>query len=220
VTAVDGPATAPYRVRPEALEEHLRFLSDAGYYTIGLETWRRAMEAAIPLPGRAIVLSFDGAYREILTEVWPLLRRYGFLATLFVTAETVGKRRFPDDLYGERLTYLGWRELRRLQTGGMELGSLSYSNCPLTALSPATVVADACRSRTVLERHLRKHVRAFAYPHGHTSPSIQHWIGACGYTFGLSCRPGRSSFEDPLLDLPRIEILGTDTLAELSARLQ
>jgi peptidoglycan/xylan/chitin deacetylase (PgdA/CDA1 family)/SAM-dependent methyltransferase len=220
VTAVEQAATAPYRVRPEALEEHLRFLSDAGYYTIGLEAWRLAMAAATPLPGRAIVLSFDGAYEEILTEVWPLLRRYGFLATVFVTAETVGQREVPDDLYGERVTYLGWRELRRLQAGGVELGSLSYSTRPLTALSPAAIVGDACRSRTVLERRLRAPVRAFAYPHGHSDPAVQHWIGACGYTFGLSCRPSRSSFGDSLLDLPRIEILGTDTLAELPARLQ
>jgi peptidoglycan/xylan/chitin deacetylase (PgdA/CDA1 family) len=219
VTAVGGAATGPYRVRPEALEEHLRFLSEAGYYTIGLETWRRAMTAATPLPGRAIVLTFDGAYEEILTEVWPLLRRYGFLATVFVTAETVGRRQFPDDLYGERVTYLGWRELRRLQAGGVELGSLSYSTRPLTALSPAAIVGDACRSRTLLERNLRRPVRAFAYPHGHTDPSVQHWIGACGYTFGLSCRSARSSFADSLLDLPCIEVLGTDRLAELSARL-
>jgi peptidoglycan/xylan/chitin deacetylase (PgdA/CDA1 family)/SAM-dependent methyltransferase len=220
VTDVEQPATAAYRVRPQALEEHLRFLRDAGYYAIRLETWRLAMAAATPLPGKAIVLTFEGAYEEILTEVWPLLKRYGFGATVLVTVETVGKRAFPDDLYGERVTYLGWRELRRLQAGGVELGSLSYGTRPLTALSSTEIVRDAVRSRIELERHLGRPVRIFAYPHGHTDACVQHWIGACGYVFGLSCRPSRSSFGDSLLDLPRIEVVGAETLAELAACLQ
>jgi len=220
VTAVEQPATAAYRVRPQAFEDHLRYLRDAGYYAIGLETWRRAMAAARPLPGKAIVLTFDGGYEEILTHVWPLLKRYGFLATVFVTVETVGRRGVPDHLYGERVSYLSWRELRRLQAKGVEVGSLSYGHAPLTALSATEVIQDALRSRMILERHLRRPISAFAYPHGHTDACVQHWIGSCGYAFGLSCRQARSSFADSPLDLPRIEVMGTDTAVELSGRLQ
>ena len=62
-------------------------------------------------------------------------------------------------------------------------------------------------------------VEAFAYPYGDTDAVVQHLIGACGYIFGLSCRPGRAGFQDPLLALPRLEVAGTDGLQEFIAQL-
>ena len=33
-------------------------------------------------------------------------------------------------------------------------------------------------------------------------------VGACGYTFGLTCRSARATFADGLLDLPRLDVDG------------
>jgi hypothetical protein len=49
---------------------------------------------------------------------------------------------------------------------------------------------------------------------------VQHLMGACGYLYGLTCRSGRSSYRDGLLDLPRIEIFNTDSLKEFVAKLR
>jgi hypothetical protein len=71
----------------------------------------------------------------------------------------------------------------------------------------------------VLERQLGGPVTAFAYPYGDSDQVVRHLIGACGYLFGLSCRPGLSRFEDSLLALPRLEVTGSDRLQEFIARL-
>ena len=57
-------------------------------------------------------------------------------------------------------------------------------------------------------------IRAFAYPHGDVDQAIQHLIGACGYSYGLSCQPDLSRFQDSLLTLPRIEVVGSDGLPQ------
>jgi len=219
VAPTGSPATARYRVTPEAFEEQLCYLRDAGYYSIKLEDWHAAMEAKRPLPGRAVLITFDDGYLDFLSYAWPLLRRYGFSATVFLVADKIGRANSWDHVTGEEVPLLGWQEVCQLRDEGVKFGSHSASHRPLTALSLAEVVREGARSRAILERGLGAPIKAFAYPHGDADQVVQHLIGACGYIYGLSCRPELSKFRDPLLALPRIEVAGSDSLPQFVAKL-
>jgi peptidoglycan/xylan/chitin deacetylase (PgdA/CDA1 family) len=219
VAPTGSPAMARYRVTPGAFEAQLRYLRDAGYYSVSLEEWRAAVEAKKPLAGRAVLITFDDGYLDFLTHVWPLLRRYGFSATVFLVTDAVGRSNAWDGVYGEEVPLLGWEEIRQLRGEGVEFGSHSASHRALTALSPVDVAREGARSRAILERRLGVPINAFAYPYGDTDRVVQHLIGACGYTFGLSCRPGLSRFADSLLALPRIEVTGSDRFQDFIAKL-
>ena len=122
-------------------------------------------------------------------------------------------------MYGEAVPLLEWPTITRLQSEGVEFGSHSASHRALTTLSPADVVREGARSRVILERRLGGPINAFAYPYGDHDQVVRHLIGACGYLFGLSCRPALSGFEDSLLALPRVEVSGADRLQEFIAKL-
>jgi peptidoglycan/xylan/chitin deacetylase (PgdA/CDA1 family)/GT2 family glycosyltransferase len=219
IAPTGAPALARYRVTPEAFEAQLRYLHDAGYYSISLEEWRTAMELKRPLPGRAVVLTFDDGYLDFLTNAWPLLQQYGFSAIVFLVADAIGQSNRWDGSYGEEVLLLGWREIRRLRDEGVEFGSHSASHAPLTGLTPAEVVREGARARAILSRGLGSPVTTFAYPYGDQDQVVQHLIGACGYVFGLSCVSARSGLDDSLLELPRIEVAGTDSLETFIAKL-
>jgi peptidoglycan/xylan/chitin deacetylase (PgdA/CDA1 family)/SAM-dependent methyltransferase len=219
VAPAGSTAMARYRVTPEAFETQLQYLHETGYYSITLDEWQTAVFSRRPLPGRAILLTFDDGHWDFLTHAWPLLQRYGFSATVFLVADQIGRTNAWDQIYGEELPLLGWEEIRELQAAGVEFGSHSASHRHLTGLSSAEIVREAIRSRAVLERGLGIPVRAFAYPYGAEDRVVQHLIGACGYVFGLSCRPGPAGFQSSLLALPRIEITGFDTLREFVTKL-
>jgi peptidoglycan/xylan/chitin deacetylase (PgdA/CDA1 family) len=218
--APDGAAAlARYRVTPGAFEEQLRHLRDAGYHSVGLEDWRIAMKNERPLPGRAVILTFDDGYMDFMTYAWPLLKSYGFSAIVFLVAGQIGGTNYWDRAYGEEVPLLGWEQIHRLRDEGVEFGSHSASHLPLSAVSPAEIVSEGARSRAILERGLGLPVRTIAYPHGAEDRIVRHLIGACGYIFGLSCQPGLSGFFDPLLALPRVEITGSDALPEFISKL-
>jgi peptidoglycan/xylan/chitin deacetylase (PgdA/CDA1 family) len=219
VAPTGSAAMTRYRVSPEAFEEQLSYLRNAGYYSVSLEDWRVAVEAKKPLPGRVVLITFDDGYVDFLTHAWPLLRRYGFSATVFLVTDGIGQSNAWDWVCGEQVPLLGWEELYQLEGEGVEFGSHSASHRLLTTLSPAEVVREGARSRTMLERRLGVPINAFAYPFGDTDRVVQHLIGACGYIFGLSCRPGLSRVEDSLLALPRIEVTGSDRFREFIAKL-
>jgi peptidoglycan/xylan/chitin deacetylase (PgdA/CDA1 family)/2-polyprenyl-3-methyl-5-hydroxy-6-metoxy-1,4-benzoquinol methylase len=215
-----GPAAlARYRVSPHAFEEQLRYLRDARFHSVTLDEWRVAKERREPLPGRAVMLTFDDAYLDLAQHGWPLLERYGFSAVVLAVTDHVGGRSVWDAAYGEPAPLLGWDDIRRLRDRGAQFGSHSATHPHLTALSPEEVVREAARSRATLERELGTRVTTLAYPHGAEDAAVQQLVGACGYTFGLSCRPGPSELWDPLLALQRIEVTGDDTLPEFIAKL-
>jgi peptidoglycan/xylan/chitin deacetylase (PgdA/CDA1 family) len=212
-------ATARWRVTPEAFETQLRYLRDAGYYSVTLEDWQQAVLTKKPLPGRAVLITFDHGYQDFCDYAWPLLQKYGFSATVFLVAEHIGGTSSWDTVNDEKIPLLGWEQIHQLQHQGVEFGSQSATHRHLTGLSFAEVVREAARSRAILQQGLRQAPVAFAYPYGDTDELIEHFIGACGYTFGLTWNPYLTYFGDSLLRLPRIEIGGDEGLQQLIAKL-
>ncbi len=181
-----SPETARYRVTPEAFEDQLRHLREAGYRSVRLSEWAGAMARREPLPGRAVAITFDDGYEDFLTHAWPALQRHGFSATLFlVTSEIGGTNRWDEAAFGERLPMLGWDEARRLLAEGVEIGSHSHRHPNLTELPNEEIAREAARSRADLERNLGTGVTAFAYPWGMNDAAVRHLVGACGYLLGL-----------------------------------
>jgi peptidoglycan/xylan/chitin deacetylase (PgdA/CDA1 family) len=220
VAPTGSPKFTRWRVTPEAFEEQLRCLQDAGCYSITLEQWRGATIAKTPLPGKPVLITFDDGYLDFATYAFPLLKHFGFSATVFIVADFAGKTNRWDSIfdYGEDLPLLNWEQIRQLHGEGVEFGSHTLNHYPLTSLSPAEVIREASESRMIVERELGIPITAFAYPYGDFDPLVQRLIGTC-YDIAVSCRPGYSSFQDPLLQLARIEISGTDTLEEFKSKL-
>jgi peptidoglycan/xylan/chitin deacetylase (PgdA/CDA1 family) len=207
-----SPLLERFRVSPEQFEEQLRFLRNAGFRSATLAEWGEAMRHRRPLPGRRIMLTFDDGYQDFADHAWPLLQRYGFRAVVFLVTDEVGGENRWDAAFGETAPLLGWTEIRRLQAEGAEFGSHTATHPQLCSLSAEEVVREAARSRAVLRRQLGTDVTALAYPYGDQDPIVQHLVGACGYTYGLTTNWGPSDLADDPLALPRLEVEGLDSL--------
>jgi peptidoglycan/xylan/chitin deacetylase (PgdA/CDA1 family)/2-polyprenyl-3-methyl-5-hydroxy-6-metoxy-1,4-benzoquinol methylase len=214
IAPAEGSVTDRYRLTPGDFEAQLDYLRDSGYYSVSLETWREAMGRHTPLPGRAVMLTFDDGYRDFEVHAWPLLKQYGFSAIVFlVTGEIGGSNRW-DRRHREPAPLLDWDSIERLREQGVAFGSHTASHPFLTALRPADVIRELVTSRTALTRAFQTPVDVVAYPYGAEDSIVHHLAGAAGFTFGLTSRPGRSGLWDPLLALPRIEVRGDRTFAE------
>jgi peptidoglycan/xylan/chitin deacetylase (PgdA/CDA1 family) len=118
--------TVPWRT----FEDHLRALRRARYAAVGLPELHGYVAAGRGLPPRTVVLTLDDGYLDNWTYAVPLLRRYGFTATVLVTPEFVdprdvqrptledawaGRAREPDlEVRG----FMSWRELRAAAADG------------------------------------------------------------------------------------------------------
>lgn len=91
---VENPARAAgvyarIMVCPRDFEQQMRYVATA-YNVIDMADLVRFYEGGQPLPPRALLITFDDAYVDFAENAWPILRRLGLPATLFVPTA------FPD----------------------------------------------------------------------------------------------------------------------------
>src|SRR5437870_13898816 len=91
----------------------------------------RALE---PIPDRLVVLTFDDASKSHFTVAGPVLKKYGFGATFFIT-EGWGFATNKTD-------YMSWEAIARLHKDGFEIGNHTKDHM---GVSPRTVREPAAQ---------------------------------------------------------------------------
>ena len=98
-------------IRPEIFRRHMQALRDAGRIVVPSAHLTAALRAGVAPDPRWVVLHFDDGYLDNLLHAWPILRDFGYPATIFVSAD------FIDPSQGVRdhgIGYLNRDELRAL----------------------------------------------------------------------------------------------------------
>lgn len=203
-------------VTPERFEAHLNHLQNHGYQVVPLSRIIATLTAGDPLPARAVAITFDDAYRSVLTEAAPRLERRGWPYAVFVST---------DYLDGNLTGYLRWDELRSLEARGAEIGNHSRSHTHYVHRPPGEsaeawrrrISADIRAAQARLEAELRHPLAALAYPYGEFTPALAELARELGFVaFGQQSGPVGP--DSPLGALPRFPIAGPyaalDSLAE------
>lgn len=96
--SIAEPANDPYSacVTPQHFSEQLEVLSRVGR-VISLRTLVRSLQQR-RVPNRAVVLTFDDGYADVLYHAKPLLERYQAPATVFMTTGSLGQEFWWDRL--------------------------------------------------------------------------------------------------------------------------
>lgn len=208
-----------WRLTPGELEAQLHHLRAAGYRGTTFDEWRAAVDARQPLPGRRVMLTFDDGYENFAEHAWPLLRQYGFAATVFVVTGLVGATNAWEGHQGDVFALMDWATIRTLHGDGVQFGGHSVSHPTLTALRLEQVVEEAASCGATLARELGHPAEAFAYPYGDVDPAIARMVGACGFEYGVTTGGWLAAAGESMLLLPRMEVAGTDSFDTFVSKL-
>lgn len=220
VATAGSAQTARWRIDPDDFAQQLELLHDAGYYSLAFDQWRTAIATRQVPPGKPIILTFDDGFPDFLREAAPLLKEYGFSATVFVVAELIGRRNEWDADLGESLPLMGWEEIEQLHGEGFDIGSHSAKHLPLVTLDPGRLADDLARSKLLLEERLDSTVSSLSYPFGLHDAAVQSVAGTCGYEFAVTTDEWPASWSDSLLALPRLEVHGDRTIEDFATLLR
>ncbi|MEX0642073.1 MAG: polysaccharide deacetylase family protein [Pirellulales bacterium] len=77
-----------------------------------------------PIPDKLVVLTFDDSAKSHYTTVRPILKRYGFGATFFITEGF--------DFPTNKTDYMTWEEIAELDRDGFEIGNHTGNHASLT----------------------------------------------------------------------------------------
>src|SRR5258708_5387901 len=129
----DDPVLAEYGVPPTLFAAHLDGLLEAGWSFVDLDATLAALSGEASLPRRALLLSFDDAYVDLLDDAAPIMAERGIPGVVFVVAGKLGGTNEWDNKgRATTIDLLDADGLRAVAAQGIEVGSHTVSHRPLT----------------------------------------------------------------------------------------
>lgn len=225
ISRSDGGGRHPYYdtcTAAEVFEEHIRFLHDEGYQTIGLGEAADRIEGGSPAPGKPIVITFDDGFEDFRSGAFPILDRFGYTATVFLPTAYIGD---TPQVFKETQC-LAWSQVRELQAAGIEFGSHTVTHPQLRDLDFDSIKNEVRVSKEVIEQKLGCAVASFAYPYAfpetdHAFRSgLRQILAECGYQNGVSTVIGTANRFSDRLFLERLPVNSFDDLRFFRAKLE
>jgi peptidoglycan/xylan/chitin deacetylase (PgdA/CDA1 family) len=68
----------------------MEYLAQNGYRVITMKQLERFLEGKEPLPKKTVVITIDDGYRATYQVAFPILKKYGFPATVYLYSDFVG----------------------------------------------------------------------------------------------------------------------------------
>lgn len=187
-------------ISPESFERQLAFLAKGRYRVLGLEEIASCLRQAQPLPRHSVAITFDDGYEETHEVAWPLLKRFGFSATVFVAAAEVGWPGFST-----------WQQVTAMARDGLTIGCHTMHHSYLPLVTTDRLAEELVESKRVIEERIGRPVTLLSYPVGGFTAHIQSAVQRAGYA--AACTTNRAS-PHPGIDpyaLRRIKVTERDT---------
>ena len=146
---------------PAVFHQQMKWLYSRGYKAVTLSEGLMALKGEVlsdgptsNLPGivaeKRVVLTFDDGFRDFYTAARPILKEFGFSATMFLsTGFITPSAAHPRKCFKER-ECLAWDEVRELYEEGIEFGSHTVTHPILVNLSWNSVVTEIRDSRAAI----------------------------------------------------------------------
>jgi peptidoglycan/xylan/chitin deacetylase (PgdA/CDA1 family) len=161
-------------------------------------------------------VTFDDAYSGVAEYAFPILKKYGFGAAVYVVTDQTGGTNEWDQKSGSTtLRCMSADQIRHWAEEGIEFGAHTRTHADLRAHGDAELIQEIQGSMHFLSDLLGRPVDSFAYPYGHY-PERAKKIVEQTFDLAFTRDEGLNGlYTDPFL-LRRITVLPDDTLADLA----
>jgi peptidoglycan/xylan/chitin deacetylase (PgdA/CDA1 family) len=156
---------------------------------------------ADPIPDKLVVLTFDDAVKSHHSVVRPILKRYGFGATFFVTEGF--------DFRTNKTDYMTWEEIVELHRDGFEIGNHTRDHLGLTGSNVDKLAEQVQAIAARCVEHGIPVPVSFAWPGNALDPAALPILKASGIRFArrggapeYAYKEGRGFAYEPGLDHP------------------
>lgn len=197
------------RVPKELFKKHMQYLKDNGYTTITINELYKFINDNKPIPRKSVVITFDDGYKDNYINAYPILKEFGFKATIFVITSNIDKDK----------RCLNSDEIKEMSKNGIDIESHTVNHDKLNELSYNKQLQTLKNSKGFLEGILNKKVEYIAYPYGLYNVDTLNAVKTAGYKLAFVTKSGWCIKNQGIYTLHRVYISANHTVNEFKRRL-
>jgi peptidoglycan/xylan/chitin deacetylase (PgdA/CDA1 family) len=194
-------------VTPEVFEGQMRRLRDGGYRSLTPDDLVEHLQGGA-VPRKSVAVTFDDGWLDNYLFAFPVLRKYGVRATIFLVtsrvdrASTGGREAgsfVPTHRESKLLALTGeahrvvlnWDHVREMAESGLvEFFSHTMTHARCDTLSPDGLVGELHGSREAIEEKTGRPCRYLCWPYGRTNPAAVETAKQARYQAAFTTKPG------------------------------
>lgn len=210
-------STDKMTVSREAFESQMNLLRERGFRVVTLDQLFDFMEYRAQLPEKSVVITIDDGWRSTYDIAMPILKKYGFPATIFVYTQLIT---------GGAKT-LSWEQLREMAEQGIDVQAHTATHRNLLLQKDketaeeylASLQRELLESSRIIEQKFGKRPKYLAYPYGDTNGLVIALLRQDGYRGALTVFRDENPFFLSEFRLNRAMVFGDHDLGKFEKNL-
>lgn len=156
----------------------MKYLKDNGYHVITLDQLLGFLDYQEQIPEKSVVITFDDGWISVYDIAFPILKEYGFPATIFIYTDFVGGGKA-----------MSWKHIKELSEAGFDIQCQTKTHRNLTVLKNKesfkqyfnSLEMEISYPKKLIEKKLNKECNCLAYPYGETNNLVIAMLKKHGY---------------------------------------
>ena len=184
----DAPTEGEYLyVRPSEFDFQLSCIEKMGVETVFAEEINELSAK------RRVAITLDDGYKDNYTEMFPILKKYGIKATIFIISDYIGKD-----------GYLNEEEIKEMSESGLvSFQSHTCSHTDIIDCDEEELFHELSDSKSEIECITGKRVTCLAYPRGVYGKREIEAAKACGYEMAFTTEKPNAFLSYESFRIPR-----------------
>jgi peptidoglycan/xylan/chitin deacetylase (PgdA/CDA1 family) len=182
-------------VTKAAFEEQMKLLRDKGYRVISMDQLFDFLDFTAQIPKKSVVITIDDGWRSTYDIAFPILKKYGYPATLFL---------YTDLIVGSEKT-LSWDLVQEMANNGIDIQCHTKTHRDLTLMYKKesfkeyfeAIANELSASARVIKSKVGKDIKYLSYPDGETNHLVIELVKKYGYRGAFTVKRGRESLFYP-----------------------
>lgn len=195
----DEPKYQSTSISSELFEKHLKLIKENDFKVINLKDLIDILVNKKKIPEKVLVITVDDAFRSFYDFGFPLLKKYNFPFSVFVSTASVSGDADSD--------FMSWEMLKEIQQHNGMVFNHTVDHLSLVGLSDRIIIEQVTKASNEIKSNLgiEKPV-IFSYPYGESSKRVEKILEKLGVLAAFSQHSAPLNHEDSVFRLPRFSL--------------
>jgi len=188
-------------VSESSFDYQMDFLKRHGFEVISFDDLIEGIKQGRQFARNTVVIQFDDGYEDNYKYAFPILKKYGFPAMIFLISDKVNTPNF-----------LTWDEIKEMEKYNISVGSHTRHHVYLPKADLAKAQDEIAGSKKIIEDHVGHSIDYFCYPSGGFNEDIKRLVQEAGYKAAVTTNRGKGKYNTDLYQLKRVHMNNSDDL--------